>query len=202
MNVGRLSEQKGQILLIEAVAQLSARNLDFELAIVGDGPLRGELERLIDHYHLRGKVWITGFLDNDAVRSELEAARRLVMPSFAEGLPVVVMEALALGRPVITTYVAGIPELVEPGRHGWLVPAGATEPLVAAMVAVLTADPKELEAMGRCGAARVAERHNVDNEVGKLVRLFVDPAVTRAVDDFQARPAISLIARGAAGGLT
>ena len=120
VNVGRLSEQKGQLLLIEAAAQLQAQGLDFELVIVGDGPLRGELERLIDQHGLRGRVRITGFLDNDGVRRELEAARALVMPSFAEGLPVVIMEAMALGRPVISTYIAGIPELVEPGvTAGW-----------------------------------------------------------------------------------
>ena len=174
VNVGRLSEQKGQLLLIEAAAHLHAQDLDFELVIVGDGPLRGELERLIDQYGMRGRVWITGFLDNHGVRRELEAARALVMPSFAEGLPVVIMEALALGRPVISTHIAGIPELVEPGRNGWLVPAGAVEPLVAAMAAALTADTTELEAMGRAGAARVAERHNVDNEAKKLAELIAD----------------------------
>ena len=176
VNMGRLSEQKGQLLLIEAAAPLHAQDLDFELVIVGDGPLRGELERLIDQHGMRGRVRITGFLDNHGVRRELEAARALVMPSFAEGLPVVIMEALALGRPVISTHIAGIPELVEPGRHGWLVPAGAVEPLVAAMAAALTADTADLEAMGRAGAARVAERHNVNIEAKKLAELIADPA--------------------------
>ena len=133
VNVGRLTEQKGQLLLIEAAAHLHAQGIDFELVIVGDGPFRGKLERLIDQHGLRDRVRITGFLNNHGVRLELEAARALVMPSFAEGLPVVIMEALALGRPVISTYVAGIPELVEPGRSGWLIPAGAVEPLAAAM---------------------------------------------------------------------
>jgi colanic acid/amylovoran biosynthesis glycosyltransferase len=176
VNVGRLSEQKGQLLLIEAAALLHAKKLDFELVIVGDGPLRGELERLIDHYGMRGQVWITGFLDNHGVRRELEAARALVMSSFAEGLPVVIMEALALGRPVISTCIAGIPELVEPGRHGWLVPAGAVEPLAAAMAAALAAETVDLEAMGRAGAARVAEQHNVNNEAKKLAELIADLA--------------------------
>ena len=178
--MGRLSEQKGQILLIEAAALLHAQNLEFELVIVGDGPLRGELEQLIDQHGMRDRVRITGFLDNQGVRREMEAARALVMPSFAEGLPVVIMEALALGRPVISTYVAGIPELVEPGRHGWLVPAGAVEPLATAMAAALTADTIDLEAMGRAGAARVAEQHNVNNEAKKLADLIAHLA---AVND-------------------
>jgi colanic acid/amylovoran biosynthesis glycosyltransferase len=174
VNVGRLSEQKGHLLLIEAVAQLHAQGLNFEMVIVGDGPLRGELERLIDQYGMRGRVWITGFLDNHGVRCELKSARALVMPSFAEGLPVVIIEALALGRPVISTYIAGIPELVEPGRNGWLVPAGVVQPLVAAMATALTADTADLAAMGQAGAARVAERHNAADEVKKLADLFAD----------------------------
>jgi colanic acid/amylovoran biosynthesis glycosyltransferase len=176
VNVGRLSEQKGQLLLIEAAALLCQQGLDFELVIVGDGSLRDELERRIDQHGMRSRVRITGFLDNHGVRRELEAARALVMPSFAEGLPVVIMEALALGRPVIATHIAGIPELVEPGRHGWLVPAGAVEPLAAAMTAALAAETVDLEAMGRAGAARVVEQHNVKNESKKLAELIADLA--------------------------
>ena len=161
--MGRLAEQKGQLLLVEAAARLQDRGPDFELVIVGDGPLRDELERAIDRLGLRDRVRITGFLDNQGVRRELEAARALVLPSFAEGLPVVIMEAMALGRPVIATSIAGIPELVEPGRSGWLVPAGAVEPLVEAMAEALAADPAELDRMGRAGAARAAEQHDADD---------------------------------------
>ena len=168
MSVGRLAEQKGQLLLIDAAARLRERGLEFELVLVGDGPLRVEIEGLIDRLDLRGHVRVTGYLGTAEVRRELEAARAMVLPSFAEGLPVVIMEAMALGRPVISTYVAGIPELVEPGRNGWLVPAGAIDPLVEAMAEALAADPAELEAMGRAGAARVAERHDAAAEARTL----------------------------------
>ena len=94
------------------------------------------------------------------------------MPSFAEGLPGVFFEALALGRPVISTYIAAHPELIESGVNGWLVPAGAVEPLVDAMAEALTAEPAVLERMGRAGARRVAEQHNVYTEVKKLIELF------------------------------
>ncbi len=172
VHVGRLSEQKGQLLLIEAAAGLRDRGLDFELVLVGDGPLRDEIEPLIDRHSLGGLVRITGFLDNPAVRREIQAARALVQPSFAEGLPVVIMEALALHRPVISTFVAGIPELVEPGVNGWLVPAGAVEPLEDAMAEALAADPAELERMGRAGAGRVARDHHAATEAAKLARLI------------------------------
>ena len=152
MNIGRITEQKGQAILVEAAASLLARGHDFELVIVGDGPMRSEIERLIDRLGLRGRVRITGFMSHQGVLQELLAARALVLPSFAEGLPGVFFESMALGRPVISTYVAAHPELVEPGINGWLVPAGAVEPLVDAMAEVLTADTGELEAMGRAGS--------------------------------------------------
>jgi colanic acid/amylovoran biosynthesis glycosyltransferase len=175
VNVGRLAEQKGQLLLVEAAARLREKGLDFELVLVGDGPLRDELERMIDRNDLDGYVRITGFQSSEVVREEVEAARALVLPSFAEGLPMVLMEAMALGRPVISTWIAGIPELVEPGRSGWLVPPGSIEPLVEAMAEALTADRETLERMGRAGAARVAELHDLDAEVRKLAALFADP---------------------------
>ena len=128
---------------------------------------------------------------------ELEAARALVLPSFAEGLPVVIMEALALGRPVIATSIAGVPELVEPGKNGWLVPAGAVEPLVEAMAEALTADPRELDAMGRAGAARASVQHDAAVEAAKLAGLLGGPdAITAA--GRTARPGASL--QGAAAG--
>jgi colanic acid/amylovoran biosynthesis glycosyltransferase len=175
VNVGRLSEQKGQLLLIEAVARLRKRGFDLELIIVGDGTMRSEIERHIDRFGLQSQVRITGYLSNQRVCEELLAARALVLPSFAEGLPVVIMEALALGRPVVCTQIAGIAELVEPGVNGWLVPAGAIEPLVEAMAEVLTAEPAELDQMGRAGMARVGAQHDALTEARKLASLILDP---------------------------
>ena len=172
VHVGRLSEQKGQVLLVQAAAQLRSRGVDFELVIVGDGPMRGEVERLIEQFGLESQIRLTGYLSNQDVRQQLQCARALVLPSFAEGLPVAIMESLAQGRPVISTYIAGIPELVEPGVNGWLVPAGAVEPLVNAMAEVLTADPSDLERMGRTGAATVAKQHDISTQVKKLAELF------------------------------
>ena len=172
VNVGRLSEQKGQFLLIEAAARLRDDGVEFELVIVGDGPMRRELEELISRRDLGEQVRILGFLDNEGVRRELLGARALVLPSLAEGLPVVLMEAFALRRPVISSYVAGIPELVEPGTSGWLVPAGAVEPLAEAMRQALAASPEELERMGRAGAEQVARDHDVETETSKLIELF------------------------------
>jgi glycosyltransferase involved in cell wall biosynthesis len=172
VNIGRIVEQKGQAILIEAAARLRDRGVDFELAIVGEGPMRGEIERLIEEHGLHGRVRFTGYLGDREVMEELLGARVLVLPSFAEGLPGVFFEAMALGRPVITTAIAAHSELIEPGENGWLVPPGAVGPLVEALAAALAATPADLERMGRAGAARIAERHHPARGAVELAGLF------------------------------
>jgi glycosyltransferase involved in cell wall biosynthesis len=170
--VGRLSEQKGHILLIEAVSQLATEGLNFQLVLVGDGELRKPIETLIQQLQLQEYIEITGWATNTEVQQYILASQVMVLPSFAEGLPVVLMEALALGRPVITTYVAGIPELVKPGENGWLVPAGSVEALKNAMKSALQTPPETLEKMGQFGAKAVAQQHNIYHESRHLFDLF------------------------------
>lgn len=170
--VGRLCEQKGQLLLLEAAQKLAAQGTAFELVLAGDGEMRAEIETLIARHGLQGQVRITGWITSGQVREELLAARALVLPSFAEGLPVVIMEAMALRRPVLTTYVAGIPELVRPGENGWLFPAGAVQELAAAMADCLGQPDEVLQRMGDAAHQRVLERHDIDTEVAKLASYF------------------------------
>jgi colanic acid/amylovoran biosynthesis glycosyltransferase len=173
--VGRLCAQKGQILLVEAAARLAAKGVDFEIVLVGDGEMRTEIEHAIVHHGLADRIRITGWASGETVKAEILASRALVLPSFAEGLPVVIMEALALGRPVISTYVAGIPELVEPFRSGWLVPAGSVDALAEAMREVLLAPPESLAQLGREGEKRVRELHDVDANARALASLLNAP---------------------------
>lgn len=175
--VGRLCEQKGQLLLMEAAHRLAGKGIDFELVLAGDGEMRTEVERLIRKYALEKRVRITGWINSDRVREEILAARGLVLPSFAEGLPVVVMEAMALRRPVLTTYVAGIPELVRPGETGWLVPAGSVDELAVAMETILAASVDVLERMAETGYRLVLERHSIDTEAAKLAMYFREACV-------------------------
>jgi glycosyltransferase involved in cell wall biosynthesis len=170
--VGRLAPQKGQQLLIAAAAQLAQEGIAFHITIVGDGIMRPHLERLIHQFHLDEKVVLAGWMSAQQVREQMTQSRALVMPSFAEGLPVVIMEALALGRPVIGTQVAGIPDLVLPGQTGWLVPPGDSQSLMEAMREVLSATSEELDRMGQIGAERVALRHNAATEASRLAELF------------------------------
>jgi colanic acid/amylovoran biosynthesis glycosyltransferase len=167
--VGRLTEQKGQMLLVDAALILAARCSHFELVLAGDGEMREAIAAQISRCGLDAQVRITGWISSEKVREELLAARALVLPSFAEGLPVVLMEAMALRRPVISTYVAGIPELVRPGEHGWLVPAGDVQALAGAMQACLDASVEELVRMGEAAHRRVIARHDVDVAADTLI---------------------------------
>lgn len=170
--VGRLSEQKGHLLLVEAAHRLALEGKSFKLVFVGDGSLRPLIESLIAQYGLTNHIEITGWASNKEVQQQILASRAMVLPSFAEGLPVVIMEALALSRPVISTYVAGIPELVEPGVCGWLVPPSSVEALVAAMRTAIELPVSKLEQMGQVGAERVLLQHDAEREARKLAALF------------------------------
>ena len=176
--VGRLCEQKGQLLLIRALRQVLDRGVAVDLVLAGDGEMRAEIEALVDAMALRPHVRITGWIGSDQVRDEILAARALVLPSFAEGLPVVIMEAMALRRPVISTYVAGIPELVRDGDTGWLVPAGDIDSLARAIGACLAAAPGELARMGDAARTRVLARHDIDREASKLAAHFDNARAT------------------------
>jgi glycosyltransferase involved in cell wall biosynthesis len=175
--VGRLCEEKAQWLLVEAAALLARTQAPFEIAIIGEGPLREELEAQIARHGLGERVRLLGALAEDEVKQQIRAARALVLPSFAEGLPVVIMEALALGRPVLSTWVAGIPELVEPGGTGWLVAPGSVTQLAEALAHVLEVGDEELAALGRRGAERVARRHDARHEAELLATSFRDAVV-------------------------
>jgi glycosyltransferase involved in cell wall biosynthesis len=181
--VGRLCEQKGQLLLIEAAQRLAAQGADFELVLVGDGEMRGDIEALVKRYKLQATVRITGRISSEQLQNEILAARALVLPSFAEGLPMVIMEAMALRRPIISTFVAGIPELVHPGKHGWLVPAGDVEALVGAMQDCLDTPADTLARMGEAAQKRVLARHNVDTQAAQLAELFQAAIKGKHVND-------------------
>jgi colanic acid/amylovoran biosynthesis glycosyltransferase len=175
--IARLSGQKGLPLLVEAAARLHKEGVDFHLTLVGDGELRTQIEGNIAKAGLSEKISITGWCDGAAVRAHILASRAMVLPSFAEGLPVVIMEALALQRPVIVTAIAGTPELVDEGC-GWLIPAGSVEALVTAMKAALSASPSALSVMGAEGRRRVKAHHNAAHNGAALLHLISDAAGT------------------------
>ncbi len=167
--IGRLAEQKGFPVLIEAMARVTAPGA--HLTLVGDGPLRPQIEAAIASYGLQNRITLTGWLDEAKVRAALGAATALVLPSFAEGLPMVVMEAMAAGRPVIATAIAGVPELVTPDV-GWLVPAGDAQALAAAIDTLAAVPAAALLRMGQAARAQAFARHDIDTEAEKLAALI------------------------------
>jgi glycosyltransferase involved in cell wall biosynthesis len=180
--VGRLGEHKAQLILIEAVDRLREMGIHCDVVLVGDGPMRSQIETAIRRAGLEDQITITGWVTGERVKAEISAARALILPSFSENMPVVIMEAMALGRPVISTYVAGIPELVEPAKTGWLVPAGDEVALAEAMHEALIAPVEQLAAMGTSGRARVIDRHDVVTEAAKLKSLFEGNSATNAIE--------------------
>lgn len=174
--IGRFAEQKGLLLLPEAMRLARAQGADLRLTLVGDGPMRGAVEAVIRAHDMQDRITLTGWLDEAGVRAALAQSHALVLPSFAEGLPMVLMEAMASGRAVIATWIAGNPELVQPGRNGWLVPAGCATSLARAMIEAAATPPETLQAMGREGRARVLRYFDVDTEAARLAELFQDVA--------------------------
>jgi colanic acid/amylovoran biosynthesis glycosyltransferase len=170
--VGRLSEEKGQLFLVNAIPALIEEGRRFELVLVGDGEQRAGIEQLIAKNNLESFVTLTGWANASQVKDEILRARALILPSFSEGLPVVLIEAMALGRPVLSTYIAGIPELVLDGKTGWLFPAGSEQDMLDAIRTCLDTPPQVLKAMGEQARARALERHNIFSQTEKLASLF------------------------------
>ena len=172
--IGRFVEQKGQMVLVPALKRLRDIHPDVHLFLVGDGPLKNTLESAISKTNLNDNVTFTGWLDEADLRGILDKSHALLMPSFAEGLPMVVMEAMAAARPVIATYVAGTPELVRQGQTGWLVPAGDPDAIAAAVIELARKTEAGYSKMGKSGRKRVLERHDVEIEAAKLAQHFRD----------------------------
>lgn len=176
--VGRLCAEKGQLLLLRALRRLKDEGLDCELVLAGDGELRSAVDRLTQELGLDDRVRVTGWITSDQVRAEILGSRALVLASFAEGLPVVIMEAMSLGRPVVSTYVAGIPELVLDGENGWLAPAGDLDRLADCLRRCLEADADRLLSMGSRARERAIKRHAIDLQAERLKGLFdANPSV-------------------------
>lgn len=171
--VGRLSAQKGHFLLVDALKLLRERGVRTRVVFAGDGELRTELEHEIDAAGLGEQIEITGWIDEAQIRARIRGARALVLASFAEGLPMVIMEALAVGRPVIATRIAAIAELVENEQSGWLVTSGRADLLADAMQDCLATDPQRLAQMAAHGKRAVAERHNTRLEGERLEALLL-----------------------------
>ncbi|MGA4555038.1 glycosyltransferase family 4 protein [Methylorubrum aminovorans] len=169
--VGRLCPAKAQAAIPAAVAALRWRYPDLKVILIGDGESRAEVEAARRRHDVADRVILHGWASNAEVRDRIAASRALLLPSLAEGLPVVIMEAFALGRPVVSTRVAGIPELLD-DSCGWLIPPGDVRALMRAMESALSAAPDALAARGAVGRERVERLHDRRLLAGTLIGLF------------------------------
>ena len=175
--IGRLSEQKGFALLLDALVIAREQVPGLAVELVGDGPLRADLTAQAAALGLTDVLTFAGWKTEAGVRDSLAASHALIVPSFAEGLPMVIMEAFAAGRPAIATAIAGIPELVTV-ETGWLVPAGDPLELASAIARLAQTPGAQLAAMGNVARARVLARHDIEIEAAKLAGLFAAHVAT------------------------
>jgi glycosyltransferase involved in cell wall biosynthesis len=171
LNVARLTEPKGHFVLLDAVARLRGEGLAVRVDIVGDGPVRRRLQERAHELGIADVVDLPGAVGQDRIRSYYERADVFCAPSFAEGVPVVLMEAMAMGLPVVATRVMGVPELVDDGVHGKLVAPGRPD-LLADAIRSLAAAPEDRAAMGERGREKVTADFDVHGQAGVLADLF------------------------------
>ena len=169
--VGRLAGVKGVPVLLEVLSRVRAAHPDLRLTLVGDGPERAGLETRARTLGVDDLVEFAGYKSQGEVAEYLAQSDIFVLPSFAEGLPVVLMEALASRVPVLTTRIAGVSELVEDRVNGYLVPPGDVESLIQRLTDLLDA-PETRAAMGEAGRAKVVAEFNIRDETLRLAHLL------------------------------
>ena len=169
--VGRLCANKAQALIPAAIAKVKAEHPDIMVELLGGGEHEGIIRAEAERLGVADNLVLRGWASADLVRERVRASSALLLPSFAEGLPIVLMEALALGRPVLTTYVAGIHELVDE-KVGWIFPAGSIDAIADALHAAMTADRETLLAMAIEGRERVEQKHDIATSAASLMARF------------------------------
>jgi colanic acid/amylovoran biosynthesis glycosyltransferase len=165
--VGRLVPAKGQLVLLQAARILLSAGERFHATLVGDGPDRAHLEAFIRDNNLAGHVTLLGSLNHDRALEQVRSADIFVLASFAEGIPIALMEAMALQVPCISTGVAGIPELISNGKDGVLVPPSSVDQLASALKKLLR-NPDSRRRLGEAGRKRVIESYNLPKNLDLL----------------------------------
>lgn len=177
VSVGRLIEFKGFLPLLQALAMLRDRGVPAELQIIGEGPRRPELERFIAENSLGDRARLRGVLSQEAIKAELARAHLFALACQVDDkgasdiLPTVILEAMAAGLPVVSTWLAGVPEMVAHGETG-LLSAPGDAAAMAENLAELASAPAKRAAMGEAGRARVREIFSLEKTAGALAELF------------------------------
>jgi glycosyltransferase involved in cell wall biosynthesis len=169
--VGRLVAAKGQLVLIEAVARLAAEGRNIRLRLVGDGPDRSVLEAAVRRLNATSTIIFEGSVNQDRIRDLYRQAHVFALASFAEGIPVVLMEAMAMEIPCVTTWITGVPELIRNGIDGLLVAPSDKEAL-ASSIANLMDDTELRRRLGKAGRLRVIDKYHLGKSVAHLATVF------------------------------
>jgi len=196
--VARLAPVKAQLILLAAFDRVVRKGRNVQLRLVGDGPDWAALEQAVIRRGLTGKVILEGWLNQEGVRAAYEEADLFVLASFAEGVPVVLMEAMAMEIPCVATWVAGVPELIRNEIDGLLVPPSDEAALAAAIVRLMD-DPDLRRRLGPAARQRVLKDYDLLRNTGHLASIFharlgkmpSASAVSQDVDP-QYRPAASM----------
>ncbi|MEM8641769.1 MAG: glycosyltransferase [Cyanobacteria bacterium P01_G01_bin.54] len=169
--VGRLSAAKGLPILLESLVSLRSQYPKLQLTVVGDGEDRAELEALSHQLELDEVVNYVGYKSQTEVREVMQQTDVFVLPSFAEGVPVALMEAMAAQVPVVTTRIAGVAELVDDGVSGYVIPPGNKTALREAIAALLSS-PERRNQFGQAGRAKVEREFNIKHEANRLYEIM------------------------------
>ncbi len=184
LSVGRLSPEKGQTLLLRAISQLKDKGIELQCVLVGDGPARAMLENLADELEIASSVTFAGAVGQDEIQHYYDDAAVFVLSSLYEGLPVVLMEAMAKEVAVIAPHITGIPELVDHSVSGLLVRPGSSDALAKALEQLIL-EPDLCVTMGRKGRERICQ--HFDNrqtllELCRYMKSFVADGTDKKVD--------------------
>jgi glycosyltransferase involved in cell wall biosynthesis len=171
VSVGRLSPEKGFSILLEALAELRGRDVTARLSLIGDGPDRAELTSDIERLGLGDMVTLTGELPPEQVAARLRTAQIFCLPSFSEGLPISIMEAMASGVPVVATNIAGIPELARNEVTALTVPASNAQALAAALERLIVS-PELRRSLATAARTEVERLHDREASADRMVELF------------------------------
>jgi glycosyltransferase involved in cell wall biosynthesis len=184
--IGRQVPEKAQAILLEALKLLLARGHEVSLVLAGDGPSRPQLEGLSQRLGVGSRVTFPGAIGQDQIKGLYEGAQIFCLPSFAEGVPVVLMEAMAMGLPVVSTSIAGIPELIDNEHTGLLVPPGRPDMLADALEQLLI-DPDLRCRLGSSAREKVIEDFNSQQSARQLYALFAQ-MLAQPSDQVEATP--------------
>jgi colanic acid/amylovoran biosynthesis glycosyltransferase len=171
--LGRLVPEKGQAILLQAVSLLARRGQEANVIVAGEGPSRPALERMAEELGISSRVAFLGAVGQDEIHDFYARAWVFCLPSFAEGIPVTLMEAMAMELPVVSTRIAGIPELIVDGRTGFLVAPGRPDELADVLQQLLT-DPALRGEIGSRARETVIQEFNADTSAEQLHALFTE----------------------------